>query len=449
MNFENIKNCVFEAAKAAGIEEYEIFYTSDSSISVETLKDEISAFAYGVSGGICFRCVVDGKMGSASTELLEENELCAIVGRAASNAKNIEGDDPAIIFKGSEQYEKITAKPFEMPAAAKIKNNALEIQKQTYAQSEYVTDGTQSCAFAGESEMRLVNSYGLDLSNKYGIHGAYIQAVVNKEGEAEEYFELREAIELNELFDLPEKAVSGALAKLGATSVASGKYDVVFSAKQVRTLLSTYSPIFSARNAQLGMSLLKGKVGEIVASDKITLIDDPMREGCMAQTAFDGEGVATYKKTVIDRGVLTTLLYDISTAEKEGRESTGNGQRSGYSEPVTIEPYSFYVSAGEESFEDMVASVKDGIYITAMKGLHAGADAVTGDFSIDSEGFRIRDGKICEAIKSFTVAGNFFDLLKNIKSVANDLTFGLPSGFTVFGAPSILVPEMSIAGKDE
>lgn len=449
MNFENIKNCVFEAAKAAGIEEYEIFYTSDSSVSVETLKDEISAFAYGVSGGICFRCVIDGKMGSAATELIEEDELRAIVKRAASNARNIESDDPAIIFKGSEKYEKLTAKPFEMPAAAKIKNNALAIQRDTYAQSEYVTDGTQSCAFAGESEMRLVNSYGLDLSNKYGIHGAYIQAVVNKEGEAEEYFELREAIELDELADLPAKAVSGALAKLGATGVASGKYDVVFSAKQVRTLLSTYSPIFSARNAQLGMSLLKGKVGEVVASEKITLIDDPMREGCMAQTSFDGEGVATYKKTVIEGGVLRTLLYDIATAEKEGRESTGNGQRSGYSEPVTIEPYSFYISAGEESFDDMVASLKDGIYITAMKGLHAGADAVTGDFSIDSEGFRIRDGKICEAIKSFTVAGNFFDLLKNIKVVANDLTFGLPSGFTVFGAPSILVPDMSIAGKDE
>ena len=138
---------------------------------------------------------------------------------------------------------------------------------------------------------------------------------------------------------------------------------------------------------------------------------------------------------------------DIATAQKEGRESTGNGQRSGYSDPVTIQPYSFYVCAGETSFEDMISSLEDGIYITAMKGLHAGADAVTGDFSIDSEGFRIRNGRICEAVRSFTVAGNFFELLKNIKDVANDLSFGLPSGFTVYGAPSILVPDMSIAGE--
>ena len=449
MNFENIKSCVFEAAKQAGVEEYEIFYTSESSISAETLKDEISAFAYGVSGGICFRCVLDGKIGSASTELIEESELRAIVQRAVSNAKNIESDDPAIIFKGSEKYEQLTTKPFEMPTASTIKNNALAIQKDTYAQSEYVTDGTQSCIFAGESEMRLVNSYGLDLSNKHGVHGAYIQAVVNKDGEAEEYFEMREAVELDALSDLPAKSVNGALAKLGARGVASGKYDVVFSAKQVRALLSTYSSVFSARNAQLGLSLLRGKVGETIASDKITLIDDPMREGCMAQTAFDGEGVATYKKTVIDGGVLNTLLYDIATAEKEGIASTGNGQRSGYADPVTISPYSFYISAGDKSFDEMIAPIADGIYITAMKGLHAGADAVTGDFSIDSEGFRIRDGKVCEAIKSFTVAGNFFELLSGIKEVANDLSFGLPSGFTVYGAPSILVSDMSIAGEEK
>ena len=82
-----------------------------------------------------------------------------------------------------------------------------------------------------------------------------------------------------------------------------------------------------------------------------------------------------------------------------------------------------------------------------MKGLHAGANAVTGDFSIDSEGFRIRDGKLCGAVKSFTVAGNFFELLRDIDEVSSGLEFGLPSGFTSFGAPDILVRKMSIAGK--
>ena len=99
MNFDNVKKYLFDAARELGLDEYEVFYSSDSSVSAETLKDEISAFAYGVSGGVCFRCIVDGKIGAASTELLEEGELKAIVARAVSNAKNIESDDPAIIFE--------------------------------------------------------------------------------------------------------------------------------------------------------------------------------------------------------------------------------------------------------------------------------------------------------------------------------------------------------------
>lgn len=447
MNFENIKKCVFDAAKAAGLKEYEIFYTADSSVSTETLKDEISAFAYGVSGGVCFRCVVDGKIGSASGELLTEDEMKALVARAISNAKNIESDDPAIIFGGSKEYCKTDMKPFVMPDAAKIKHTALELQRRTYAESDKVVDGTQTAVFAGESEMRLVNSHGLDLSNKYGIHGAYIQAVVNSDGESEENFEAALDIELDKLTTLSADAVNGAIAKLGAGRVASGKYDVVFSTKQARALLATFSPIFSARNAQLGLSLLGGKEGEKIAADCVSLIDDPMREGCMVQTSFDGEGVATSKKTVIENGVLNTLLYDITAAKKAGVESTGNGQRSSYAQPVSIEPYSFYLGAGEKSFEELLSGVEDGIYITAMKGLHAGADAVTGDFSIDSEGFRIRDGKICEAVKAFTVAGNFFELIKNIEATSSNLEFGLPSGFTVFGAPDLLVRKMSIAGE--
>ena len=89
----------------------------------------------------------------------------------------------------------------------------------------------------------------------------------------------------------------------------------------------------------------------------------------------------------------------------------------------------------------------DGLYITELKGLHAGANAVTGDFSIESAGFRVRDGKKCEAVKSFTVAGNFFELIKSIEALAADVKFGFAGGFTVFGAPDTLIRQMSVAGK--
>jgi PmbA protein len=234
---------------------------------------------------------------------------------------------------------------------------------------------------------------------------------------------------------------------MGAGAVETGKYSVVFDGRQFRQFLSAFSSVFSAKNAQLGLSLLAGKEGEAVAAPCVTLVDDPMREGCPMQTPFDGEGVATMRRNVIENGVLKTLLYDLTTAKKAGVESTGNGQKGSYSAPVAIAPYNFAIAAGEDSLEELFEQVGNGVYITECKGFHAGANAVTGDFSIESAGFVIRDGKRAEPVKSFTVAGNFFDLLKQIDRLGNEIVWGIPGGFTVYGSPHILVRNVSIAGK--
>ena len=97
--------------------------------------------------------------------------------------------------------------------------------------------------------------------------------------------------------------------------------------------------------------------------------------------------------------------------------------------------------------DELIAKAENGIYITAVKGLHAGADATTGDFSIESEGFLIEGGKKTTYVRSFTIAGNFFELLKNIDSLSDTVEWGIPGGFTVFGAPAVLVRDMSVAGK--
>ena len=89
----------------------------------------------------------------------------------------------------------------------------------------------------------------------------------------------------------------------------------------------------------------------------------------------------------------------------------------------------------------------DGIYVTGVKGLHAGANPITGDFSVESEGFLINDGKKAGPVKSFTIAGNFFSLLKEIDSLSNEVKWGIPGGFTVFGSPDVLIKGMSVAGK--
>ena len=446
MDFNSVKEYLFDAAKQAGLDEYEVYFMESDGISAETLKDEISSFSSTVSGGICFRCIVNGKIGSASTELLTREEMTELVERAKNNAKYIENDDKAIIFKGSPEYAKIAPNNMAKSDAAEIKEIALELIKKTYEQSEYITDGTQTYAVQEKTKMILANSHGLYLENEVGVCGALVQAVVAKDGESQYGGDLETGFDKEKLKKLPKEAIDEALSKIGAKEIPSGKYDIILDGKQMRALLSAFSSVFSGRNAYLGLSLLKEKEGQSVAADCITLVDDPTYGNSPMQTAFDGEGVATYKKNVIENGVLKTLLYDLASADKVGKESTGNGIRSSYASAVSIAPYHFYIEGGQQNDDELFCRLGNGIYITELKGLHAGANAVTGDFSIESAGFEIKDGKIGAPIKSFTVAGNFFELIKSIEALSNNVKFGFPAGFTVFGAPNTLIRGCSVAG---
>ena len=384
-------------------------------------------------------------VGSAATELFEENELRALVSRAAANATVIENDEPAIIFGGSDKYDEITAVASEMPTATQVKQLALDLQAKAYAQSELIADGTQSGVFAEVSRYELVNSKGLRLSNKVGCSGAYVQAVVNRDGEAADGFDY--VLGLQNTEGLPKKAVDDSIAKLGATTVKSGKYPIILDGKQMRSMLSTFCSVFSGKKALQGLSLLAGKEGTKIASDCVTLTDDPRYDGCPVQTPFDGEGVATFKKNVIENGVLKTLLYDLSTAKRAGVSTTANGQRGSYAQQVGIAPFCFYLNGGSLTEEELRQKMCDGLYVTELKGLHAGANAVTGDFSIESAGFIVKDGKLAGAVKGFTIAGNFFDMLNCIEAVSANVKFGMPSGFTTFGAPDVLLTPMSVAGE--
>ncbi len=442
MNFTEIKDIIISACEKHGIEEYEVYYTVGEDISAETLKQEVSAFSSGESAKVYFRCLVDGHMGYASSSYFDADELEDLVLRAADNAKIIENNDVVVIFKGSESYAKTTAPEPAAIDAAELKKCALDLQKATYAVDSAVVDGTQSIAISFKNEMYLYNSHGLELSNRVGMSGCYVVSVVNKDGEARDNFEFAENIYSEDAKNLPAKAVKGALDKIGASEIPTGKYNVVIDGAQMRSLLSAFSSAFSAKNALLGMSRLAGKEGQKIAADIVTITDDPMREGCPVQTNFDDEGVATYKKTVVENGILKTMLYDLTTAIKTGKETTGNGRRGG-----NIAPYNFGICAGSETLDELFAKAGDGIYVTGVKGLHAGANAITGDFSVESEGFIIKDGKKAGPVKSFTIAGNFFNMLMEIDSLSNEVKWGIPGGFTVFGSPDVLVKNMSIAGK--
>lgn len=448
MNYELLKTAIENEAKLQGVAEYEIYYMSSEELSVDTLNKTPNSFSSGNSGGICLRVLHDGKIGYAASELMEEEEMRSLVSRAKANAEATEKPDTVGIFKGSESYAEMKNTDFTPKGAGELKKLTEELAEELYASSDKVAGGTATYGVTAAFEVRLSNSHGLDLKTKCGINLVQAMAVICDDGKYENAYDAKELKdEALDLSSLANGIVEEAILKANATTVESGKYSIVLSAKQMRTILSVFSSAFSAKIAQMGMSLLAGKEGEKIAADIVTITDDPMREGVSIQTNFDGEGVAAYRKSVVEEGVLKTLLHNRETAAVAGVESTGNGSKGSYASPVGVSPYAFCLEAGEHTEEELFAMAGNGIYITELKGLHAGANAVTGDFSLESAGFRIVDGKKGEAVKSFTIAGNFFELIKSIAALSNNVEVAVTGGFTTFGAPAVLIHNVSVAGK--
>lgn len=444
MTYQEFKEAVIGFAKKQGLADYELYYTESESTTVEIYREEVKNYSTEGGMGVCFRCIVNDKAGYASTENLTEEEAESVVLRALENAKCIESEERVFLHTTGDNYAVLPENKETAPTGTELVEAALKLQKEMYQADSRVEDGTQSYAAYGRETYALCNSNGLDLEDTVAYAQAAGMALVSQDGE--KYDGSKDERGNLKDFDwkaIAQKAVEDAVSTIGAGSVDSGKYTVVFSSKALATLLATYSTVFSAESVQKGMSLLKDKEGEKIAADIVTLVDDPMYKDSCVKRTFDGEGVATYAKNVVEKGVLTTLLHNLKTAAKAGVKSTGNASKASYAATVGISPFTFYLQPVEGTKEDLFGETGEGVYITQVTGLHAGANPITGDFSLSSSGFMIEGGKKGRPVKGFTVSGNFFELLKKIEKVGGDLEFIRGK----WGSPSVLVRDMAIAGK--
>lgn len=449
MKYIDFKENVMAAAAAKGLAEYELYYMESEEVSASAMMHELHEFSTSGGAGACFRCIFDSKMGYASTELFTEEEAVRIVEAAMANASVIETEDMVFIHEAGDTYKEVEPAATTEPTGAQLVELVRDLEEKLYTKDSRVIEGSETYAGFGRVHIALCNSKGLDLSCEYDCSDVLAAATVSENGEMYNGMEIKSGdfAQFN-TEEVAAKAVETAIAAIGTESVNSGVYNIVLAKDVVATLLTTFCSIFSADAAQHGLSLLAGKEGEQIASTLVTITDDPFCKDTCIRLPFDGEGVATYTKNIVENGKLCTLLHNLTTAHKAGVASTGNGRKAGYASNVTIMPYNFYMAkGGAGSLEDIFKAVGTGIYVTELNGLHAGANAVTGDFSLASEGFWIEDGKKCHAVKNFTISGNFYELLKKIALVGDDLEFRSPNGGCCFGAPTVMVKEISVAGK--
>ena len=447
MEFNLFKEKLFEEANKAGFEEYEIYYADGESLSINIYEGEVEKYKLNTAFGLSFRGKINGKMGYSYSEILDEEAIKTLIENAKSAALTIENDDVKFIYEGDKEYKEIDCfkKELEGINPDKYIELALQMEKECKKQCDKVINFS-SCAIGyGKSTYGIINSKGLNLKNERNSLSAYVIPIIEADGEKYDGMGYVLAQKLDDIKpdELAKQAIEEATSRIGGKSIPSGNYKIIINNEAMVSLLGTFSSIFNSEQAQKGLSLLQGKEGEIIASDIVTLIDDPHLKDGLGTCSFDDEGVATYTKEIVTNGKLNTLIYNLKTANKAGVKSTGNGFKSSYASTVGVSETNFYIKPGEKTFDELCEIVKDGVIITEFAGLHSGASSVTGDFSLAAKGFMIENGKKTFPVEQITIAGNFFTLLKDIEEVGCDLKFPMSS----IGSPSIIVKELSIAGK--
>ncbi len=448
MNFDAFRQAVAAELDARGVSEYELYYRTEQGTSVSAFGSEIKEFSSAMGGGVCLRCICGGQMGYASTEELSGEQARELVSRAIDNASVLESDEPVYLACGGQQYQPLSSIPYPLPETDALVRTVLDTQRKLYASDARVVDGCETQGFSERMELAICNSKGLNLHYVNHIAGMVAASVVESGEEKTDSYAFRHgALDALDTDALVREATNSAVAKLGGEVAPTQVCPVVFAPKAMADLLATFSGVFSSERAQKGLSRLAGKEGEAIASAAVTLVDDPFYAESPMPMPFDAEGSPTCRKNIIEGGVLKTLLYNLKTAAIAGKSTTGNAAKGGYGSPIGISPFTFYLAPGTLSEDALVEKAQNGVYIDFLGGLHAGANAVTGDFSLQSAGFLIENGKKTKPVKSFTVAGNFYELLGKITDVSDRVQLPFATGMTAFGAPAVLVESLSIAGK--
>ena len=434
-------NLALEKAEKAGITPAEVSMTDSASFSVRVRGGVLEDYKVSDKFRLTLRGRVGGRIGTASTQALDDEGLALLIQGVKESAELIETDEQDDILPPDAHYETVCcfSETVESISAEEKIALARRIDERLHAADKRIKPDATVVATASE-RFCLKNSLGLDLCHQSNMIYAYASCLA-KEGDASATgFKLLWGYGMDDVQPeaIADGCVQDALSKLGAGRMKSGEYPVVIRNNAMADLLSTFSGVFSADNAQKGMSLLSGKEGQRIAGDVVTIVDDPLMPWGLGSCPFDREGAATMKKNIVEGGMLTTLLHNRKTAKKAGVKTTGNAAGSG-----RVAPSNLYLAPGEKCLDELLEKMGSGILLTEVSGLHAGANPVSGDFSLLARGFEIMEGKTVRAVEQFTVAGNFYKLLEDMTAVGSDLLFeGSP-----IGSPSMAVRALSVAGE--
>jgi PmbA protein len=239
------------------------------------------------------------------------------------------------------------------------------------------------------------------------------------------------------------EAAKMALSALKPKSVETKSTKLILTQFALQDLLSyTLINAIKADNVQRDQSPYKGKLGEKVASDNLTVYDDGLLAGGLRTSVFDGEGIPHQKTPVIERGVLKNFLYDNYSAKKDDKQSTGNASRAGYLSTPDIDTTNFHIMPGNKTQEQMLSEVDDGLLVYYLQGAHS-SNPVSGEFSVvATPAWKIMKGKKTHASRGVMLAGNIFEVLKKVTLVGS---YERQMGSII--APWLMIEDVRVIGQ--
>lgn len=430
-----------------GANEAEAFTYQGLTTSVSIERGQIAKSSRVVDQGLGLRTIINRAVGFSYTNILDD--------KAAIEETVLRGLSAAKASKPDENWHSLAEKKAFSSMEGTYDKKIVQLRAE-----DLVRVTSVMLDAAGKDKRVFPNEGGAGASylsaavaNSHGVSGfddgTVIEcglATIGRQGSEV----TSECLEFNieRTYNIDPEWVGREAARLAVSALNAKKVDtkstsIVLTQFALQQLLAyTLINAVKADFVQRNQSALKGKVGEKVASDMVTIYDDGLLKNGLHTWSFDGEGVPQQKTPIIAKGVLRNFVYDNYTAKKEGKESTGNAARAGYLSTPSVEATNFHLMPGNESPEDLVGEVKEGLLVYYLQGAHS-SNPASGEFSVvATPAWKIKNGGIDHAAKGTMLAGNVFQLLKNISALANN-----ERKIGQLVAPWVLVENVKVIGK--
>jgi PmbA protein len=442
---DEVVDRALEALRAARVGTAEVLVRDALSGSVETKEGALDVVTARGERGLGVRVLDGQRVGFAHTSDLALPGIEACVDQARRMATITEPDDDLRI--ASTPLDTVDLDIFEPGLEERPLADrgaiALAVEKAARSVDARITHFRKTSYSDADVTTVIGTTKGVRASYRESFCGAMTSAVATQDGERQIGYHGEGARRVGELD--PEtvgaRAARRAIEKLGAKPFPTQKLPVVLDPWMAMSLLGAISPLFSADNVLKGRSLFAGKVGERVANERVSIVDDARRKGGLRSAPFDGEGVATTTRILVERGVLRGYLVNLKTARKLEGAPMGNARRGSYASPSRIGPSNFYIEAGSDDPGTLVRGLDRALAVTSLLNLHT-IDPVSGEFSLGATGTYLEKGAPLYPVQGITIAGNLTHLLSSISGVGTDLTFGA-SGM---GSPTLVIAELSVGG---